>query len=193
MEKDKFFMAIRKLTVAPLIAMIFLICMFIHRFDVLSGIGQWAYCMFFIGVFPVLAYPMQRYFKAFRDKGRSSQRMLAIIFAVLGYIFCCVLNLFFASSPELWIIVLEYFISGLIIFLFNRIFRLKISGHACGITGPVLLLIHFGLYIQATVGACLIALVYIASLKTKRHSLWQPIGGSAVPAAVIACLIAILG
>ncbi len=193
MEKDKFFMAIRKLTMAPLIAMIFLICMFIHRFDVFSGIGQWAYCMFFIGVFPVLAYPMQRYFKAFRDKGRSGQRMLTIIFAVFGYIFCCILNLFFASSPELWIIVLEYFISGLIIFLFNRIFRLKISGHACGITGPVLLLIHFGLYIQATVGACLIALVYIASLKTKRHSLWQLIGGSAVPAAVIACLIAILG
>ncbi len=70
----------------------------------------------------------------------------------------------------------------------NKGCKLKISGHACGIAGPVALLFYFGLYVQAVVGILLTVPVYISSLKTKRHTLPQLIGGSLVPIAAILIL-----
>ena len=106
---------------------------------------------------------------------------------------CCVLNFIFTASAGAWVIILEYLLSGVAIFVFNKAFKVKISGHACGVLGPVMLLCYFGLYIQALCGALITALVYIASLKTKRHTLPQLIGGSIVPIVVIAVLKLMFG
>ena len=192
MKKD-FCMTVRVLTVAPIMASAFLICMLIHRFEAFTNIWQWLYYLLFIGLFPLLAYPLQKYIPHFKTEGRHGQRILAMIFAVTGYILCCVLNFIFTASAGAWVIILEYLLSGVSIFVFNKALKAKISGHACGVLGPVMLLCYFGLYIQALCGALITALVYIASLKTKRHTLPQLIGGSIVPIVVIAVLKLMFG
>lgn len=190
---DKFCMTVRKLTVAPLMAAVFLCCMLIHRFDVFGNVFRWLYFLLFIGVFPLLAYPLQKFFPKFRDAGRQGQRTLAMIFAVSGYILGCLFNMIFSSTKGGWVIFLQYLLSGILIFLFNKAFKMKISGHACGIVGPLMLLLYFGLYIQAAVGVLLTVLVYIVSLKTKRHTLPQLIGGSIAPVLVTVILFLIFG
>lgn len=185
---DKICLMIRKITVAPIMADIFLICMIIHIFWVFGDILRWVYCLIFIGVFPLFAYPMQKYIPKFRDKGRRGQRILAMIFAVTGYVLGCLCNLIFSSSVGVWVIFLEYLLSGLIVFIFNKLFKLKISGHACGIAGPIALFLYFGLYVQAVIGMLFFVAVYISSLRIKRHTIWQLLGGSAIPIVVIGLL-----
>jgi len=65
--------------------------------------------------------------------------------------------------------------------VFNKLFKLKASGHACGIVGPVAMLIYLQMYIPAIVGALLIIPVYVSSIKTKQHTPTQLIIGSAIP------------
>ena len=73
--------------------------------------------------------------------------------------------------------------------LLNKVFKVKASGHACGIVGPMLLFIYFGLYIPAIVGTVLVLPVYISSVRTKQHTLPQLIGGSAIPAVVLLMIV----
>lgn len=188
MKKTNFSMAMRIATVPPIMASLFLLCMFVRRMDVFSGIGQWLYYLVLLGLMPLLAYPLQSVLPHFRDKGRPGQRILAMLFAVSGYILCCVMNFIVQTSSDAWIIVLEYLMSGAVILLFNKGFRIKLSGHACGIVGPVALLFLFDLHAEATVGLLITAIVYVTSIKTKRHTLPQLIGGSIVPIVLIILL-----
>ena len=87
------------------------------------------------------------------------------------------------------IIYLEYLLCGIGMLLLNKAFKVKASGHACGIVGPMLLFIYFGLYIPAIVGTVLVLPVYISSVRTKQHTLPQLIGGSAIPAVVLLMIV----
>lgn len=179
---------IRKLTVPPVFAALLLIIISISRPYFLNSIWQFVLGILFLTVLPVLAYPMQKHFSSFKDKGREGQRSLAMLFSFAGY--CLGVIVAFATSApiELKIIYLEYLLCGLGMLVFNKVFKLKASGHACGIIGPVALLIYFRLYIPALVGIALSIPVYLSSVKTKRHTVPQLVGGSLIPAVVL-CLI----
>ena len=135
----------------------------------------------FLCILPLLAYPLQKYIPHFKDKGRDGQRSLAMIFSAVGYLLGT-LTAFIADAPaELKIIYLEYLLCGIAMLVLNKVFKLKASGHACGIVGPVLLMLYFKMYIPAIVGTLLIIPVYVSSLKTKRHTAPQLLGGSFIP------------
>ncbi|MBQ8408693.1 MAG: hypothetical protein IJY39_07490 [Clostridia bacterium] len=175
---NKFYKVIRVATVPPIMAAALFILLgaygIISFIDSLLGV-------LFIGVLPILSYPLQRFIPYYKDKGRDGQRNLAIVFSVLGYILGCVLALIFqAPLNTVLFIYLDYLISGILIAVFNKLFHLKASGHACGIVGPVAMLLYFGLYLPAIIGAILIVLVFISSIGMKRHTFLQLLGGSAI-------------
>lgn len=70
----------------------------------------------------------------------------------------------------------------------NILFHFKASAHACGIVAPVLLFVYFNMFIAAVIGGLFVILVLISSLKTKRHTMPQLLGGSMISAV---CLIII--
>lgn len=72
--------------------------------------------------------------------------------------------------------------------VFNRGFHLRASGHACGIVAPVLLFIYFNMFIPAVIGGFFVIPVLISSLKTKRHTVPQFLGGCMIS---VVCLIII--
>ena len=81
-------------------------------------------------------------------------------------------------------IYLEYLISGVVIFFINKCFGFRASGHACGVAGPVALMVYFG--IKALLpGVLVLALTFWASLKMKRHTAEQLLGGTAIPVGVL--------
>lgn len=188
-----FYKTVRILTTVPVIATVFFVLMPVFHPTVFSGIPQWIYSVFFIGLMPLLAYPLQRFFPHFKDKGRKGQRLLAMLFSLIGYVLACVFGLIFATATALWVINLQYLFCAVFIAIFDRIFHLKASAHSCGVIGPILLCVYFGLYIAAIVGVPVAALTVVASLKTKRHTPLQLVVGGLVPFFVIAVLTLIFG
>ena len=112
-----------------------------------------------------------------------------MIFSFAGYLLGTLTAFVFFAPIELKIIYLEYLLCGIGMLLLNKVFKIKASGHACGIVGPVLLFLYFGLYIPAIIGTALILPVYISSVRTKQHSLPQLIGGSTIPVVVLLLII----
>lgn len=182
---------IRILTVAPIMAFLLFTLTYIFRNQYFDSIWQYIYSVFCLTVLPLLAYPLQRFIPGFKDKGRDGQRTLAIIFSCVGYILCCILGIIFSQSRELWIIILTYLSSGIIIFISSKVFKFKISGHACGVFGPVSVLFYLGLYIPAMIGIGIMALVYYASLKSGRHTLPELVSGTVLPTILMLLFISI--
>lgn len=190
---DKVFKVIRKLTVPPVFAATLLITVFCTHADYFGAWWQLLVALVLLCAVPTLAYPLQRFIPGYRDRGREGQRSLAMIFSFAGYLLGVAVAFIFRAPLELKLIYLEYFLCGVGMILINKVFKIKASGHACGIVGPVIMLSYFGLYIPAAlIGILLILPVFIASVRTKQHTVPQLIGGSAIPAVVLAVLLAFI-
>ena len=188
---EKAFKIIRKITVPPTFAATLLIIVYITHTNYFGSIWHLIGALFFLAALPTLAYPLQKFIPRYKDRGREGQRSLAMIFSFLGYLLGT-LTAFIGSAPvELKIIYVEYLLCGVGMILLNKVFKLKASGHACGIVGPVIMLVYFGLYIPAILGLALVLPVYISSVRTKQHTLPQLIGGSAIPAVVLIIIVAL--
>ena len=177
---DKIYTLIRRITLAPVLASFSLIMMAILRTDIFTSPLHFIYMLSFLGILPLFAYPLQKYTPHFKDKGRDGQRTLAMIFAVSGYFCCLFCNLIFGASEGMWIICLEYLISGGLILVFNKLLHVKVSAHGCGSAGPIFLLLYFGLFVPAAVMGIVTILAYVASVKAKHHTFPQLVGGSAI-------------
>lgn len=186
MEKTFYF--IRKVTVPPIFAMVFLLVMYFMQPAVFTSVWQLMAGIFFLGILPILGYPLQKYIPYFKKKGREGQRSLAMIFSVAGYLLGTFTVLVTKASSELCIVYLEYLLSGITMLVFNKVFRLKASGHACGIVAPVLLFVCFNMFIPAVIGGLLVIPVLISSLKTKRHTMPQLLGGCMISAVCLAII-----
>ena len=122
---NKVYKIIRVATVPPIMAATLFIVL--GAFGVTTLIDS-LLGIFFIGILPILSYPLQRFIPYYKDKGREGQRNLAIVFSVIGYIVGCVLALIFnAPLNTVVFIYLDYLLSGLLIAIFNKLFHLKTS------------------------------------------------------------------
>ncbi len=186
---------VRVLTVAPLLAAITLTVLFIQTPSYFSSALNFVFVLLFLGILPLFAYPLQKYIPHFKDLGRKGQRTLAMIFAVCGYMLSSVWLLIFGSTREEWLIVLTYLLSGVLILILNKGFKLLASGHGCGVAGPIMLLLLLRSYIAAAIGGILMILVFISSIRSKRHTPWQFLGGmltSSVTAVILALIFNII-
>lgn len=176
---------VRIITIPPVFAVLLLVITFVMNKAYIGSLWNVVIGVLTLTVLPSLAYPLQRYIKPFKDKGRDGQRTLAMIFSFIGYLAGTVLSYIMSAPTELKIIYYEYLFCGVAILILNKVFKIKASGHACGIVGPVLVALYFKMYISALIGACLVIPVYISSIKTKRHTSKQLIVGSIIPAVVL--------
>ena len=189
---EKFCKIVRMITLAPVLATFSVAMIGLCRSGVFPTVWHFAYTILYLGFLPLLAYPLQSVTPHFKDKGRDGQRTLAMLFAVAGYIFCLVANILASASAGMWIICLEYLLSGVLILVFNKGFHIKLSAHGCGSAGPIFLLLYFGLYLPAALMAVVTVFAYVASVKAKHHTVPQLIGGSAVSISILFALTCIL-
>lgn len=162
-------------------ALLLLIELYLTKPEYFGGTLDFILVIMFLVVFPVLAYPLQPLVPGYRKKGREGQRSLAILMANIGYCFGIAAAALTAETREIWIVYLTYFISGILIMLFNKVFGIRASGHACGVAGPVLASIYF-MGPAALSSLIILAAVYWASLSMKRHSMSELLAGTAIPA-----------
>ena len=186
---DKIAKVIRVATIPSVAASLSLCVMYAYDSALIGSAWNFVLTLFFLGVMPMLAYPLQPYVPHFKDKGREGQRNLAMIFAFVGYLLGCLVSLFLTTPEFLWIFYLDYLLSGIGIILFNKVFHLRASGHGCGVAGPIACLAYLGIYPALIVGIPLYAASFWASIKMKRHTWQQFIGGSLIPIVTLAVLV----
>lgn len=179
----------RKIARPPIFAVAFLLTVFLTDKESIGSVWQLIGGIVTLGILPILGYPLQKYIPHFRDKGREGQRSLAMIFCFVGYLLGTLIAVFTNAPEPLLMIYLCYLSCGIGMLIFNKIFHLKASGHACGITGPVFaMLLYFRLYVPALIGAFLTVAVFASSVQTKEHTVRQLLGGTAIAAVCITAL-----
>jgi len=170
---------IRIITVAPIMAFVMLSILYRVHPSIFMENSHYILSIFCLTVLPLLAYPLHQLLFKFQEKGRESQRNLAIVMAVLGYFLGVVSSLYLHASNELLFIYMVYLISGIGILFFNKALKIRASGHACGMAGPIFILTYF-IGIKALIGVSVLVLVYWASIKTKRHTLPELVWGTII-------------
>lgn len=156
----------------------------------MGGVGQFIAGLVFLSLLPVLAYPLQPLFPTFRHKGREGQRSLAMVFAVAGYLLGIVFALLTRAPIMTLALYLTYLFSGAAIMLFNKAFGLRISGHACGVCGPIAFMAYYVHPLIIIPGLIILYSVLDASLRMKRHTIPQFLGGAVTP--VVSFFVAVL-
>lgn len=155
------------LTVVPILALFLTTGMyyFTNQIDI-KGYLLIVLCL---TVLPLLAYPIQIIIPKWKVKGRAFQRKLAFILALIGYFVGFLASIILNVNKIVFLIILAYFISGLILSFFNGIIKIKASGHACGVSGPFVLLLYFNWKIAVCL-SFIFPLVFWARLSMKRHT-----------------------
>lgn len=116
----RIFKVIRKITVPPIFAAALLITVYIFHTSYFGSIWHLIGALFFLSALPTLAYPLQRYFKKYKDRGREGQRSLAMIFSFVGYLLGTLTAFVFSAPAELKLICLEYLLCGIGMLLLKR-------------------------------------------------------------------------
>ncbi len=183
---------IRILTLAPLLALEALLLLWFLRPELFRSAGDLLMPILFLTLLPLLAYPMQHWIPRLRAGGRAMQRKLAIMLAVLGYLGGAIWAYAARAADWLRVLLLTYLISGVLIAAFNRLLHIRASGHACGVSGPVLYLVcRLGPW--ALLGLLLLPAVWWASRKMQRHTSAQLIWGSILSAPALLAAMGICG
>lgn len=181
---------IRTATVAPFPAATLILLLYFFKPGAYQSLGHALLAILFLSVLPLLAYPLSALIPAIRRKGRDGQRNLAIVCSVLGYILGCVVSFGFSPARIEKIVYLTYALSGVLIALFSGVLKIKASGHACGVAGPIAALTYF-ISPYFLFGTLLFAAVCYSSLQLKRHTLSQLILGAFVSCASLVLALVI--
>lgn len=185
-KQEKIAKFIRVLTVPPLLVTIMLFTLYQECPALFRGIGDLLMSIIWLGICPVLAYPLQKLLPVWKEKGRSGQRNLAFICSLLGYSAAVIYGKISGVNSGLQFIYDTYACSVVLLIFLNKVCKRRASGHACSITGPLIFLIYFISWKMAFVCILIGAGSFWASLKLKRHLPMDLLLGST------ACLVSFL-
>ena len=176
--------AVRIVTIPPVMVGILLVLVFTLRDDVITTAAAMTASLLGLTVLPILAYPVSFAVPALRRKGREGQRTVAMYFSTVGYVAVFVYGLIAEVGVSLMHIYAGYLISVIIILVSNKVFKVRVSGHACSVAGPLVYSAFFlGSWGIAAGVVCWCAILW-ASLVMKRHTLGEFLLGT------LTCLVA---
>lgn len=187
---EKLALAIRTATVPPVLVGALLVLLAFLEGEIFISPLDFPLSLFFLMAVPLLAYPLSYAIPKIRKSAREGQRQLALLCNLIGYAGAMAYGLIAHVSLPLMVIYLTYFISVVTLTLLNVVIRVRASGHACSIAGPLILLVYFigwGSLIPCTLAATAIAW---SSLYLKRHTPQElAMGSLAALAAFIISLV----
>lgn len=177
--KEKFAKFIRIVTIPPVMVTALIVILSIARDDIFTSAIDVVMSLIFLVFIPVLAYPLSTLIPKIKEKGREGQRNLAFVLTAIGYVAIWLYGLLSASNKNLLLIFTGYFLSVVILLLLNKLLKIRASGHACSITGPIVFVSYFLGFKGLVIGVATYALIFWASITTKRHTPQEFIFGTA--------------
>lgn len=183
MTKEKAAKLIRIMTIPPIMITLLLLILGFNTRELFGDVSDIVVMVVLLGIFPVLAYPLQKVIPKLSDEGRNGQRKLAFIMTMIGYTAAFIWAMVSRANTGIMLICSTYFLSVAILSACNLL-HFKASGHSCSFTGPFVFLLYFlgkAVVIPLTIVA---SAVIWSSVTLKRHTVPQLIGG------IAACVIA---
>ena len=166
------------ISVAPLVSVLVLSWMWLDNPSFFGSSLSWYFIsLSLLTLVPISAYLLKYAIPSIRMQGRDGERKLAFIMAVACYIAGVLVCQIFHGPHVVYILFGTYFISGFTLLLLNRFARIKASGHACGMAGPIAFLICL-LGGASWTMVLLIPLVFWARLRMERHNINELLIGS---------------
>ena len=178
--KHKIAMFIRVISIPPLMVTYLLALLFFFRDGVFATTGEFITALAALAIFPALAYPVAAIVPSLRKGGRPMQRKIAFLFSVIGYIGGFIYALTAGFSKPVLTIFTAYLASLLFLVLFNKVFKIRASGHACSVTSPLFFATYYFGLGALLPAAVLYATIFWASLVTKRHTVREFLLGTLV-------------
>jgi hypothetical protein len=157
---------------------ILLVLLFALREDVFASLTEMVVSLLGLTVLPVLAYPVSAIIPALRKTGREGQRTLAMYLSTVGYVAVFVYGLIAHVGMGLMHIYAGYLFSVVIILIGNKVFKVRISGHACSVSGPTVYSAYYLGIWGIVVGIVCWGAILWASLVMKRHTFKEFIFGT---------------
>ncbi len=173
-------MFIRVISIPPLMVTYLLALLFFFRDGVFATTGEFITALAALAIFPALAYPVAAIVPSLRKGGRPMQRKIAFLFSVIGYIGGFIYALTAGFSKPVLTIFTAYLASLLFLVLFNKVFKIRASGHACSVTSPLFFATYYFGLGALLPAAVLYATIFWASLVTKRHTVREFLLGTLV-------------
>ena len=176
--KQKLAHAVRVVSIPPVMVSLLVLVLAAFAEGFYSSKLELLAMLLFLAVIPLLAYPLSWAIPCVRRKGREGQRNLAFALTAAGYVLGWFYGVFVSRNREQILVYTIYLVSLLLLLLWNKVFRLRASGHGCSVTGPVLLA---GWYLGLPgiiVSALCYLLIFWASVTTGRHKWDEFLGGS---------------
>jgi hypothetical protein len=163
-------------TVPPLVGLLILTGLFLSGSFNFSA-GWYLVSLLLLVITPVSGYGFKNFIPVIRDKGREGERKLAFIMSLAGYTLGTVIAFACGGSRLVIIIFLSYAISVWILALVNIFTDIKASGHACGVSGPLTLLLYVVGW-KSLPALLLLPVVFWTRLVSKRHTWPELIAGT---------------
>ncbi len=169
---------IRVVSIPPVVASSLFAVLFAKTRNIFADIHDFLMSIFCVGVLPILSYFVHAVVPILRKTGRDGQRRLAFVFSGIGYVIFYLYSIVRSNCTLFFRQVSStYLISFFVLVLFNKFLSFKMSGHAASISAPIIFLVyHLGILALVP---CLILflLVFWASIKTRRHTIFQFLSG----------------
>ena len=169
---------IRVVTVPPVMVGSVLLLLFGMRPDVITTPTECLLAMLFLAIIPVLAYPISAWIPTLRAKGREGQRNLAFVMSAIGYTGGVIYGLIAQVNVSLMVIFCTYFLSVIVLTILNKAVKVKASGHACSIAGPIGLVCYFLPPVFVPICLVLYGCIFWASVHMGRHTVREFVFGS---------------
>ena len=177
---DRLAKGLRYLSIPPVIVTLLVLVLkqqapglFHSTAEIMVTLAGLAFC-------PVLAYPISLLCPGLRRRGREFQRDLAFILSAAGYAAAWLCGIIFFHNPLLTGVYSIYLLSVILLLVANKVLHKRASGHACSVTGPLVLCCWFLGADWLIPCSVLYALIFWASLKTRRHTKRELIYGTMI-------------
>ncbi len=169
---------IRTVCIPPVMVAGLILLLYLHRPALFGDLRVAVTALCLLAILPALAYPCSYMIASVREKGREGQRSLAMYFSALGYILAFFYGLLVPCEKELQMLFFTYLLSVALILVGNKLLHIRISGHACSVSGPIVLGCYFLGLGGILGGVAVYALVLWSSLYLRRHTLLDFILGT---------------
>lgn len=161
---------VRVITVPPVLVLALLLILFFVYPGFYVGPAELGISITFLMIIPTCAYPLAAMLPKYKKKGREGQRSLAFVCNLIGFAGAVIYGFAASVGQGLRLIYVTYFLSILTLLIFNKGLKIRASGHACSIAGPLILLVYFVGWVSLVPCVLLFAAVVWASLYLKRHT-----------------------
>lgn len=171
---------LRILTVPPFMALLLVAVLSGKREDILTNSAEVIALLLLLSVIPALAYPWQKWTARDGKADREKQRNMAFVFTAIGYTAAFFWAIITHRNRYLVMICMTYFLAVVMLTVSNKCLHIRASGHACGVTAPLIFLAGLAGWKMVPLCLLLAGAAVWSSLHLKRHTIRELAAGCAV-------------